>query len=337
MHRKKTFSIISCSKIYKYHPWRTRKSSALFYLDSLALLWSQVLIIKWWSVLWPRLEFRSRSKWTSSVLDSTKDGTFLHCERSSGSARKLLERYLSGFKQQFKIAKTENLPDYRMNRRKLKEHHKDWIENAMERQKFKRWSCSMIREALMQNFEDIDSIHCSTIWRCLKNEMRYKYKKLQRKPASSLTQGSYRKQLEGGLIQKRISDSNIELIFIDEFTLNTRHHAFRGWCRRGEKDYLKTDNTDFSMSFICGVSSRMVYGFLGSKTTITSSEIILYIKELVNTRAKQENQKDDKFILVSDNAKVHTSEKVKDFIKQTKLRWLGIPAYWPILNPAENL
>ena len=157
--------------------------------------------------------------------------------------------------------------------------------------------------------------------------MRYKYKKLERKPAPSLTQGSYRKQLEGGLIQKRISDSNIELIFIDEFTVNTRHHAFRGWYRRGEKGYLKTDNTDFSMSFICGVSSRMVYGFLGSKSTITSSEIILYIKELVNTRAKEENQKDDKFIIVSDNAKVHTSEKVKDFIKQTKLRWLGIPAY----------
>ena len=78
--------------------------------------------------------------------------------------------------------------------------------------------------------------------------MRYKYKKLERKPALSLTQGSYRKQLEGGLIQKRISDSNIELIFINEFTVNTRHHAFRGWCRRGEKGYLKTDNTDFSMS-----------------------------------------------------------------------------------------
>ena len=73
----------------------------------------------------------------------------------------------------------------------------------MERQKFKRWSCSMIREGLMQNFEDIDFIHCSTIWRCLKNEMRYKYKKLERKHAPSLTQGSYRKQLEGGLIQKK--------------------------------------------------------------------------------------------------------------------------------------
>ena len=150
--------------------------------------------------------------------------------------------------------------------------------------------------------------------------MRYKYEKLERKPAPSLTQGSYRKQLEGGLIQKRISDLNIELIFIDEFSVNNRHHAFRGWCRRGEKSYLKTDNTDFRMSFICGVSSRMVYGFLGSKSTITSSEIILYIKELVNIRAKEENQKDYKFIIVSDNAMVHTSEKVKDFIKQTKLR-----------------
>ena len=189
----------------------------------------------------------------------------------------------------------------------------------------------------MQRFGDIETIHCSTIGRYLKKEMRYTYKKLEKKPAPSLTQESYRKQLEGGLAQRKISDSGVELIFIDEFTVNTRHHAYRGWCKKGEKGYLKTDNTDFSMSFICGVSNRMVYGFLGSKSTITSSEIIWYIKELVNSRVKTEEQEDNKFIIVSDNAEVHTSEKVRDFIVQTKLRWLGIPAYWPILNPAEKL
>ena len=79
------------------------------------------------------------------------------------------------------------------------------------------------------------------------------------------------------MIQQIISDEEIEMIFIDKFSVNTCHHYFRGWAKRGVKGYIKTDPHDFAMSFVWGVSSKSVYGLMGAESTITSSELMFYI------------------------------------------------------------
>ena len=56
--------------------------------------------------------------------------------------------------------------------------------------------------------------------------------------------------LEGALIQTLIKEKDVELIFIDEFKVNSRHHVFRGWTKKGRKRYMSIDTHNFQMSFV---------------------------------------------------------------------------------------
>ena len=49
------------------------------------------------------------------------------------------------------------------------------------------------------------------------------YKKLEIKPTPTITYQIFRKLLEEAKIQKCIKDRKIECIYVDEFTVNTRH------------------------------------------------------------------------------------------------------------------
>ena len=64
------------------------------------------------------------------------------------------------------------------------------------------------------------------------------------------------KFLERALIQTLIKEKDIEWIFIDKFSVNSRYHAFRGWTKRGRKEYMSIDTHNFQMSFVWVVSSK---------------------------------------------------------------------------------
>ena len=189
----------------------------------------------------------------------------------------------------------------------------------------------------MNSYEEIDSIHKSTIIRCLKKDMNFSYKRLERRPAPSTTPEAVRKTLEGALVQQKLEERKVELIFMDEFSVNTRRDKFFGWGKKGWKRYIKTDSNDFSMSFIWALSSRWVFWIFGWNGSITSDEIKYYVKCLASNRNESQEIDDRDFILVYDNARVHVSEAMKEFIQKSKLRSIGIPTYWPVLDPCEKL
>ena len=58
----------------------------------------------------------------------------------------------------------------------------------------------------------------------------------------------------------------------------------QGWEKIGQKGYNKWDSSNFSMSFMWGVSKHKVYGLYGSKSTIICVEIRIYIKDFVVMR-----------------------------------------------------
>lgn len=66
---------------------------------------------------------------------------------------------------------------------------------------------------------------------------------------------------------------------------------------------------------------------------ITSAEIIEFLKELL------EHNKNKRVFMIWDNAKIHTSKAVEDFIKvhEDSLFILNLPPYSPELNPQENV
>ena len=46
---------------------------------------------------------------------------------------------------------------------------------------------------------------------------------------------------------------------------------------------------------------------------------------------------DREFVVVWDNATIHKSKLVKEFLEDTQTLMVTIPPYWPALNPAEKL
>ena len=142
----------------------------------------------------------------------------------------------------------------------------------------------------------------------------WSYKKLEKKPAPALINDSLRSLLQVATIQNSIHDKGVEIIFIDEFSINTRHQRFCRWSKKNRRGYINIQSRDFSMSFILAVSKMNVYGFFGSEQSITSKEVKYYIKQLVEWRKEHQEIDSVSFILMYGNAKVHTSEEVWDFI-----------------------
>ena len=72
--------------------------------------------------------------------------------------------------------------------------------------------------------------------------------------------------------------------YIDGFWVNTNHHLFRVKTKICQKGYTKWESSNFSMSFMWGVSKYKVYGLYDSKSTIISVDIYIYIEDLVKIR-----------------------------------------------------
>ena len=107
--------------------------------------------------------------------------------------------------------------------------------------------------------------------------------------------------------------------------------------KENSNDIYQFKNSEFSVTFICAVSSIRVYLLLGTDSTITSHEVKYYIRQLAEYLNQDYDLVNKPFILMYDNAKVHTSDAVVQFIVKSKLRSVGITAYQPVLNPWEIL
>lgn len=70
-----------------------------------------------------------------------------------------------------------------------------------------------------------------------------------------------------------------------------------------------------------------------SDVSITPNEIIKFLENIL------ENNKNKKIFIIWDNARIHTSNAVKEFIEQHEndLFILNLPPYSPMLNPQENV
>ena len=154
--------------------------------------------------------------------------------------------------------KKNNIEKGNAKKRLLKANHINYIENLIDGNPWSRWIAADLKVNLEQEFEDIAGISKSTIIRCLKRDLNWSYKKLEKKPAPALTNDSLRSLLQVATIQNSIHDKGVEIIFIDEFSINTRHHRFCGWSKKNRRGYINIQSRDFSMSFIWAVSKMNV-------------------------------------------------------------------------------
>ena len=153
----------------------------------------------------------------------------------------------------------------------------------------------------------------------------------------SLSADSIRKFYESAMVQIQLNNRGYELMFIDEFSINFRHNTTYGWAPVGVKGYLDVNIESFSMSFMVGFSKQRFYGIVGTSTSNNSASFLRFVKNTFEHRSKSLKLKDRRFIIIWDNASLHTSKEVKDYIANTEIIICTIAPYSPCLNPAERL
>ena len=76
---------------------------------------------------------------------------------------------------------------------------------------------------------------------------------------------------------------------------------------------------------------------VGTYKTFDSDAIIKFVNDVAGYQLSQCELKDKKYVFVSDNAKIHTSKKIANYLIQKGITLITIVPYSPSLNPWEKM
>ena len=186
--------------------------------------------------------------------------------------------YSRHFKQYIKRGKNNNTLKGNYNKWRLKEEHKQWIEGYFEQHRLPRTTVSKLRNQLLLEFPSFTSISKTAITRWLKKELKMVYKNAIKKSAKTLSVERIRNVFENVWLQTKINEDGIEIIYIDEFKVSTKHNDLWGWTKQGKRGYISFDPNFFHMSFIWAVSKYKVYGIWGFEVTLCSDGFHYFIE-----------------------------------------------------------
>ena len=126
-----------------------------------------------------------------------------------------------------------------------------------------------------------------------------------------------------------------ELICVDEFIVDTRKHVYRCWARRGEKGLLKTDQSGIELNIVVAFSRLRMYGIMFNKNANDSLSFIYFLQQLAMIRRVSHLLLNNKWWVIADNASIHLSIKVQEWLEKSSMRLITISPYYPSLNPTE--
>lgn len=120
-----------------------------------------------------------------------------------------------------------------------------------------------------------------------------------------------------------------DIISIDETSIDTRIIPIYGWSTKGKKIELKVNALKKRYTVICGISNtKLVYHKIinGSANATDFKDFLININKMVN----------NKYFLL-DNARIHHSKLVKNYINTTTNKLLYNVPYSPEFNPIEHI
>ena len=223
-----------------------------------------------------------------------------------------------------------------MSKIKLQSHHIEWIRDFWLQNNDRKITWEMIRIELHKRFNEITKLSLSTIARCLKTKLNMSFKRLESKPFVSFSHENVRRLCESAWIQSKLDEAEIEMIYLDEFKLSSKHCKFRGCAPSSSKGFIKSYSDDFHASFIVALSHKQIYGIMASEITFNAEMFMKFVKDLLIRRNEKAENKKWKFVLVFDNNSIHVSNKTKQRFWSTRVPCITIAPYWPCLNPCEK-
>ena len=253
-----------------------------------------------------------------------------------GPSEELIRHIVKTYRKRRAAEAKASLMMKRRTPRRISQAH---VESVSEFLKTKRLWRVTVKDIMtyIESSTNLSKLSSFSIRKILSQSLNYSYKKVDKLCNISLKQDNIRKFCESAAIQIRLEWKGIELIYIDEFSFNSRQNKFYNWSERGKKAFIETDIRSFTMSFMLGFSKKYFYGIMGTTGTGDSLMFINFINDLVLTRSEILNNNDSNFVLVMDNAAIYVSQRVSDYVKTANLSILTIAPYSPSLNPWEKL
>lgn len=122
-----------------------------------------------------------------------------------------------------------------------------------------------------------------------------------------------------------------ELYFLDAVHVEYQSQAVCGWIKKGECKTLQTTAKQKRLHFVGALSLNEMKISVREYETIDADSMICFFKNL-------ESSNDKKLIhIVLDNAAAHKNHKLRDYLKDSRIRLHYLPPYSPNLNPIERL
>ena len=131
--------------------------------------------------------------------------------------------------------------------------------------------------------------------------------------------------------------SDTVLYVQDETKIRVESNNYRSWSLVGEPPVIERNGCRKGVNIIGAteISKNFdsVVNVYPSNINITSVEIIKFLEDLL------EHNKNKRVFIIWDNARIHTSKSVEEFIKthEDSLFILNLPPYSLMLNPQENV
>ena len=182
-----------------------------------------------------------------------------------------------------------------------------------------------------------ENLSSSKIRRLLKSELKMVFKSLDKVEAKMCSIENISKFYESAGIQILLEKDEWELIYVDEFRVDTRKHVHRGWARRGEKGLLKTDQSGIALNIVVAFSRLRMYGIMINKNANDSLSFIYFLQQLAMIRRASHQLLNNKWWVIADNASIHSSIKVQEWLEKSNMRLITISPYSPSLNPTEKV
>ena len=137
-------------------------------------------------------------------------------------------------------------------------------------------------------------------------------------------------------LQPYLENREYELIYVDEFHVSMKSSTLYNWSLKGYSAIISVDPDPWVMSFAVALSRKRVEWILASNKSIDSTMFKWFMQDVVNMKNKERDYS-NKLWFIMDNSPIHCSIEWKDFMKNSKVRWITIPPYSPQLNAAEKL
>ena len=149
----------------------------------------------------------------------------------------------------------------------LKEEHKKYAYKLITNKTSWPLTLTELKSKLVSKYPWLVSIAKSTLSRWLKNDLWMSYVKMSKVNPKVLKAENILQIARCASLIDKLIINNVEIIFIDEFSVNDRSHRQYGWSTIGSKSLFVDRKSQFSYSVMIGLSQRCYYPVYGVKGT----------------------------------------------------------------------